>query len=42
MRVKEAWALGYSGSGVTVSVLDDGLQIDHPDIAPNYVCGWLF
>jgi subtilisin family serine protease len=37
MRVRQAWALGYSGRGVTVCILDDGLQIDHPDIAPNYV-----
>jgi subtilisin family serine protease/subtilisin-like proprotein convertase family protein len=36
MRVREAWSLGYSGRGVTVSVLDDGLQINHPDIALNY------
>lgn len=37
MKVKEAWNLGYSGKGVVVSILDDGLQKAHPDLAENYV-----
>uniref|UniRef100_A0AC34QLT6 P/Homo B domain-containing protein n=1 Tax=Panagrolaimus sp. JU765 TaxID=591449 RepID=A0AC34QLT6_9BILA len=35
-NVKEAWRLGYSGKGVVVTILDDGLEHTHPDIAPNY------
>ncbi len=31
----EAWNLGATGSGVRVAVLDDGIDSDHPDIAPN-------
>jgi subtilisin family serine protease len=36
-NVKEAWDLGYTGKGVVVTILDDGLERTHPDIAPNYV-----
>lgn len=35
--MKEAWELGYTGKGVVVTILDDGLERTHPDIAPNYV-----
>lgn len=37
MRVKEAWKKGYTGKGVVVTILDDGLEWDHPDIIKNYV-----
>lgn len=36
-NVKEAWALGYTGKGIVVTILDDGLERTHPDISPNYV-----
>lgn len=36
-NVQEAWDLGYTGQGVVVTILDDGLEWTHPDIAPNYV-----
>lgn len=36
-NVREAWDLGYTGKGVVVTILDDGLERTHPDIAPNYV-----
>ena len=26
----------YNGSGVVISIVDDGLDISHPDISPNY------
>ncbi|CAC5363923.1 Furin-like protease 2,Proprotein convertase subtilisin/kexin type 6,Furin,Endoprotease bli-4,Proprotein convertase subtilisin/kexin type 5 [Mytilus coruscus] len=35
MKVDKAWAAGYSGKGITIAVLDDGLQTDHPDLAVN-------
>ncbi|KAK6106499.1 Subtilase family protein [Brugia pahangi] len=35
-NVREAWDLGYTGRGVVVTILDDGLERTHPDIAPNY------
>ena len=37
MRIKEAWNKGYTGKGVVVTILDDGLEWDHPDILKNYV-----
>jgi subtilisin family serine protease len=35
MRVGAAWALGVSGKGVKVAVVDDGLEINHEDLKPN-------
>ncbi|VDD91762.1 unnamed protein product [Enterobius vermicularis] len=36
MNVINAWMLGYAGRNVSVSILDDGIQRDHPDLARNY------
>ncbi len=35
--MKEAWTQGFTGSGVVVTILDDGIEKDHPDLARNYV-----
>ncbi|CAH1397443.1 unnamed protein product [Nezara viridula] len=37
MNVGPAWAKGYTGKGVVVSILDDGIQTNHPDLIDNYV-----
>lgn len=37
MNVRAVWARGYAGQGVVVTILDDGLETDHPDLKPNYV-----
>lgn len=34
VNVIDAWNL-YKGSGVVVGIVDDGLQISHPDLNPN-------
>jgi subtilisin family serine protease len=33
----EAWAAGYTGAGVTVAVLDTGIDAEHPDFAGRIV-----
>lgn len=38
MGVYDAWNRGYSGVGIRVSILDDGVEPDHPDLIENYVC----
>lgn len=37
LNVKEAWAQGFTGRGIVVSILDDGIEKNHPDLAGNYV-----
>lgn len=37
MNVQGAWAEGITGRGVVVTILDDGLEKDHPDLYLNYV-----
>jgi subtilisin family serine protease len=37
MNVGPAWQKGYTGKGVVVSILDDGIQRNHPDLDKNYV-----
>uniref|UniRef100_A0AAY5ESX5 P/Homo B domain-containing protein n=1 Tax=Electrophorus electricus TaxID=8005 RepID=A0AAY5ESX5_ELEEL len=36
LHVKEAWAQGFTGKGVVITILDDGIEKDHPDLAQNY------
>ncbi|XP_071751056.2 proprotein convertase subtilisin/kexin type 5 [Centroberyx gerrardi] len=36
MNIEAAWRRGYTGKGVVVSVLDDGIEREHPDLKPNY------
>ena len=37
MNVKPAWDANYTGKGILVAVVDDGVKIDHPDLSPNMV-----
>lgn len=37
LNAKAAWQLGYTGKGVVVSILDDGIERNHPDLSQNYV-----
>jgi|GEM_PF-1225358 subtilisin family serine protease len=36
VNILNGWANDYTGTGVVVGILDDGIQIDHPDLSPNY------
>ncbi|XP_028921941.1 proprotein convertase subtilisin/kexin type 6 isoform X4 [Ornithorhynchus anatinus] len=36
MNVPAAWKRGYTGKNVVVTILDDGIEKNHPDLAPNY------
>ncbi|XP_033109451.1 proprotein convertase subtilisin/kexin type 5-like [Anneissia japonica] len=35
-HVYEAWKNGFTGKGVVLSVLDDGIEWTHPDLKDNY------
>jgi subtilisin family serine protease len=37
MKVSEAWTNGYTGNGVIIAIVDDGLQTDHQDLDDNVV-----
>lgn len=36
LNVSGAWALGYSGKNVSITVIDDGIEWTHPDLKINY------
>lgn len=36
MNVASVWKMGYTGKNVVLTILDDGVQADHPDLMRNY------
>ena len=38
LKVTEAWSQGYNGQGITIAVVDNGIQADHPDLVKRFVC----
>ena len=36
VNVVPAWNRNITGAGVTIGIVDDGLERTHPDLAPNY------
>jgi len=36
MNVQGAWLAGYTGKGVVVTILDDGIERGNPDLVKNY------
>lgn len=39
-EVPKAWNLGATGKGITVAVVDTGVDINHPDLQDNLVSGY--
>jgi hypothetical protein len=39
VKASEIYSDGYSGSGVTVAVIDTGVDLDHPDLVNNIASG---
>lgn len=37
MNVLEAWELGYTGRGIKITIMDDGIDYTHPDLFVTYV-----
>ncbi len=42
VRALGAWNQGFSGQGVRVAIVDDGVEIAHEDLSPNVVPGQSF
>jgi len=36
MNVESAWRANYTGKGVLVAVVDDGVNVNHPDLVSNF------
>ncbi len=39
INAPQVWALGYNGTGINVSIIDTGVNYNHPDIADSYLFG---
>ena len=37
MNIQAAWEKGYTGRGVVLTILDDGIEYTHEDLKENYV-----
>lgn len=37
MNIVGAWKRGFTGKNVVVTILDDGIERNHPDLLQNYV-----
>ena len=39
MNVLPAWKMGFTGKGVVIAFIDDGVEHDHPDLSHNWLSG---
>lgn len=39
VRVRPVWNRGIDGRGVTIAIVDEGIEFRHPDLMPNWVVG---
>lgn len=35
MGIQQAWSMGYTGLGINVAVVDNGVEMNHPDLVNN-------
>ena len=35
-NVADAWSQGFTGAGVTIGIVEEAFDYEHPDLAPNY------
>ncbi len=42
LSAEDAWKMGYTGWGVVISVVDDGLDFQHPDLAEAYAAEYSY
>lgn len=40
MAMTAAWDMSTGGGAVGVCVIDSGINLQHPDLAPNIAGGW--
>lgn len=40
-NVQDVWKMGFTGKGVVVAVVDEGLEKNHPELKQNFV-SWVF
>lgn len=41
MNVYNAWDKGFTGSSVTIAIVDDGIDVGHSDLFGNYVSSFI-
>jgi subtilisin family serine protease len=39
INVLPAWNMGFTGKGVVIAFIDDGVEHDHPDLEHNWLSG---
>ncbi|MBD3204090.1 S8 family serine peptidase [Candidatus Woesearchaeota archaeon] len=42
INTDDIWALGITGKGINIAILDTGIDIDHPDLVDSYISGFDF